>query len=121
MYYIDGWHKIHVLDTRPIEKENFTPMVHARLRPDRDVQILVNGIGGERGITVRKKQIVEDPAVEFKHQIGDRVTFVNRYGVNLGTKTITDRGALYDRPIYYIAPTDTPWCYVSEELLHPIE
>lgn len=53
-----------------------------------------------------------------KYKVGDEVTYINDYCVNWGARTIT--GMEQDKWgwNYYISPTDTPWCPVSEKNLH---
>lgn len=56
---------------------------------------------------------------DFKYKVGDRVIFINEYGVNWGEKTITGLEMNDVRgPTYYIEPTDTPWFATNEQHLH---
>lgn len=57
-----------------------------------------------------------------KFKVGQRVVFVNDYGVNFGEKTVTEyewddiRGH-----IYLYEPTDTPWYKTNERNLFAVE
>ena len=50
-----------------------------------------------------------------KFKVGQRVVFINDYGVNWGTKTITDhRHEEIRGHVYQYQDTDTPWFFTSE-------
>lgn len=42
-------------------------------------------------------------------QVGDKVTFVNDYGVSFTGKTITEIEVIDGELRYHIVPTDCPW------------
>ena len=58
--------------------------------------------------------------INHKFKIGDKVNYTNCNGVNWGEKTIIGTDTRTGQPTYYIAPTDTPWFSVREELLELI-
>ena len=60
---------------------------------------------------------------ERKYKIGDKVIYINGYGVNWGIKTIIGVEDITwgNGNGYYIDPTDTPWFAVQEENLHSIK
>lgn len=54
-----------------------------------------------------------------KYKPGDRVVFINAYGVNFGERTIVSHEANSLRgDTYYIEPTDTPWFAHDEDNLY---
>jgi len=58
-----------------------------------------------------------------KFNVGDKVIFTNSNGVYFGERTITEVGKVtYSESGYgyKIAPTDTPWFYISEECFKAI-
>ena len=54
---------------------------------------------------------------KHKYKIGDKVIFVNDFGVCWGVKTITGLDERSGRPTYHYEPTDTPWFSTNEENL----
>ena len=52
--------------------------------------------------------------------IGDKVDFVNDYGVMFENKTIIEINDSEDEVKYYFEPTDTPWMHTYAKNLHPI-
>ena len=58
-----------------------------------------------------------------KFKVGDKVIFINGYGVNFGEREIKEvRKISYSKSGYgYILnPTDTPWFAINEECLHAV-
>lgn len=58
--------------------------------------------------------------IEPKYKVGERLNYVNGYGVEWGERTVTGIDERSGRPCYFIEPTDTPWFAVSEDCLHPM-
>lgn len=60
------------------------------------------------------------PVPPHRFAVGDRVTFVNDYGVSWPGKTITELAepGLDGLPRYHYTPTQTPWFSVSEKNLY---
>lgn len=56
-----------------------------------------------------------------KYKKGDKVIWINAYGVNLGERTIYECTTATEEPAYYIIPTETPWTCVREKNLHPVK
>jgi hypothetical protein len=56
-----------------------------------------------------------------KYKEGDKLIYVNHYGVYIGSRTVTKLefwlGETYVDWRYYIDPTDAPWYPVSEKCL----
>jgi hypothetical protein len=56
-----------------------------------------------------------------KFTVGQKVIFINEYGVNWGEKTITEHEWDEVRGNTYLyAPTETPWFMTSERNLHAL-
>jgi hypothetical protein len=53
--------------------------------------------------------------MQYKFNVGDKVVFVNDFGVCWGVKTVTALDERTNRPTYHYAESDTPWCSVGEE------
>ncbi|WP_130537728.1 hypothetical protein [Thiomicrorhabdus indica] len=53
----------------------------------------------------------------FKYKVGDRLYYTNAFGVQWGLKEIVGREMTEFGAQYYISPTETPWCSISERLL----
>lgn len=60
MYYFDGRHKFQVKEMRDIDPANFSQMVIHLLNPEDDLQVLVDGGGGERWINIRRNQLYHE-------------------------------------------------------------
>jgi hypothetical protein len=59
--------------------------------------------------------VVENPSLDdFKYKIGDKVHYVNDYGVYWGVRTIIGIEMWIYGPRYYLSNSDTPWFPVSE-------
>lgn len=53
-----------------------------------------------------------------KYKIGDKVDFVNEFGVIFKDKTITGIDTKEEDPRYFIEPCDNPWLSKKEKFLH---
>ncbi len=58
-------------------------------------------------------------AVVHKYAVGDKVVFVNDFGVCWGVKTISALDERSDRPTYHYEGSDTPWFSSAEEHFRP--
>ena len=52
--------------------------------------------------------------MEYKFKVGDKVVFVNDFGVCWGVKEIIALDERTNRPTYHYADSDTPWFSVCE-------
>ncbi len=57
--------------------------------------------------------------VTHKHAVGDKVVFVNDFGVCWGVKTISALDERTNKPTYHYEDSDTPWFSSAEEHFHP--
>lgn len=53
--------------------------------------------------------------VKHKYSVGDRVVYVNDFGVVWGIKTIIELDERTNKPTYYYEGSETPWYSVNEE------
>ena len=53
----------------------------------------------------------------YAFAVGDVVEWTNENGVELGVRTITDRGGINGEPAYYLEPHDAPWFPIRERFL----
>ncbi len=64
-----------------------------------------------------------DKMIKAKYKIGDKVDFINDYGVIFKGKeiikvdTASKTAIEYEEPLYYIKPTDAHWMYKRENNL----
>jgi hypothetical protein len=52
--------------------------------------------------------------MKYEFKVGDKVVFVNDFGVCWGVKTIIGLDERTERPTYHYANSDTPWFSVCE-------
>lgn len=55
--------------------------------------------------------------MDYKYAVGDKVVFVNDFGVVWGIKTIIGLDERTNKPTYYYEGSDTPWFSVNENNL----
>lgn len=57
--------------------------------------------------------------MEYKFAVGDKVIYVNDFGVVWGVKTIIELDERTRKPTYYYEGSETPWYSVNEENFLP--
>lgn len=58
--------------------------------------------------------------MNYKYAIGEKVVYVNDFGVVWGIKTIIGLDERTNKPTYYYEGSDTPWFSVNENNLIPV-